>query len=302
MPDLNEGLTTWQQHENNNKMIELQSNPPIMGLAGGVELAFFASSAFRITSPGGISVMIDPWRNHPSGKWDWYYDEFPMTEVDIGISTHAHFDHDALHRLKSNVLLDRLIGTYEFGDVKITGIAEKHATDSSGSHYDWVELTKKLTGVDPRPPNNPRSFDNSLILIETGGLKFVHWGDNRADPPKEVWDWMGQVDVALLPVEESRHVLTYEQADTISERLGAHITVPHHYYIWDIVTRGSTLTEAREWVDTHDAPVHLESGSVMLQADEVKALDAKVYHFGDHVAYERLKSKWLQGLPEDGED
>ena len=63
-----------------------------------MEVAYFGSSAFKITSPKGVSVMIDPWRNHPSRKWDWYFHDFPITEVDIGASTHAHFDHDALHR------------------------------------------------------------------------------------------------------------------------------------------------------------------------------------------------------------
>ncbi|MBT5263854.1 MAG: MBL fold metallo-hydrolase [Rhodospirillaceae bacterium] len=298
MADINEGLTTWQQAENHNKMIDLQRKPPKPGMPGGVELSYFASSAFRITSPGGISVMIDPWRNHPSGKWDWYYYELPMTEVDIGMSTHAHFDHDALHRLKSHTLLDRLIGTYSFGDVTIHGIADKHETDSKESHYDWCQLTRDLTGIDVSPPDNPRSFDNCLFVVETGGLRFLHWGDNRHNPPDEVWDWIGEVDVALLPVDGSRHILTYERADRIVDRLGARIVVPHHYFIWDITTRTSTLLPAVDWVDTHPDPVQLDSGSTVLHADEVKSLNGKVYHFGDNVAYERPRPRWLDGIPE----
>ena len=47
--------------------------------------------------------MIDPWRNYPSRTWDWYFHDFPVTLVDVGVSTHAHFDHDALHRLDAHV-------------------------------------------------------------------------------------------------------------------------------------------------------------------------------------------------------
>ena len=51
--------------------------------------------------------MIDPWRNHSSRRWDWYFHDFPVTATDFGASTHAHVDHDALHRLDAHVLLDR---------------------------------------------------------------------------------------------------------------------------------------------------------------------------------------------------
>ena len=71
--------------------------------------------------------MVDPWRNDPSGVWGiWYRMEFPAVDVDFDMSTHAHFDHDALGRLDANMLLDRVAGTFQLGDVKITGIADKH--------------------------------------------------------------------------------------------------------------------------------------------------------------------------------
>lgn len=298
MPTIDSGLTAWRQAENHNRMIDLQRNPPPMGEVGPVEIAFFGSSAFRITTPGGVSVMIDPWRNHPSGSWDWYYYDMPETAVDIGVSTHAHFDHDALHLLNAHTLLDRPIGRFEVADVAITGIADKHVSDSSGSLYDWCALTRRLTGVDPRPPHNPRSFDNCLVLIETGGLRILHWGDNRADPPAEIWELLGRVDVALLPVERSRHVLTYEQADRIADRLGARVVIPHHYFIWDVTTRGSTLMEATEWVDTHPEPLHLDTATWTLTADEARGMNGRVVHFGDHVAFERPKPHWLDGVPE----
>jgi L-ascorbate metabolism protein UlaG (beta-lactamase superfamily) len=282
-----EGLWAWRQRENNNRMLEWQERGAKGDPDGGVELAYYGGCAFKITAPSGISIMIDPWRNHPLGGWDWFRGEFPEEQVDIGLSSHAHFDHDALHRLNANVLLDRLIGVYEFGDVKITGIAEKHVSDSSHSLYDWVTMTRDLFGIDPTPPNNPRCFDNSLFMIETGGLKIVHWGDNRPNPAEHVWKMLEGTDIVLLPVEGSRHILSYEQADQIMERLDARVGIPHHYFIWDLVRRGSTLHEADEWVGTHESPIQLDSGSVELPTSEVKKMDAKVIHFGDNVNFQK---------------
>ena len=119
MGDIETGLSAWRMSSNHNRMIEIQKGPAATTL-GSVELAYFGSSAFRVTSPSGITIMVDPWRNFPTRKWDWYFHDFPITAVDIGVSTHAHFDHDALHRLDAHVLLDRLIGTYRFGDVTLT--------------------------------------------------------------------------------------------------------------------------------------------------------------------------------------
>ena len=164
------GLTAWTMSTNHNRMMELQRTS-FKGGNGPVKLEYYGSSAFQITSPSGITVMIDPWRNHPSRKWDWYFGDFPLTAVDIGVSTHAHFDHDALHLLDAHVLLDRLIGTYTFGDVKIIGIADKHATDSSSAVYDFKKIIKEFDNIDITPPNNPRSWDHCLITVSYTHLR-----------------------------------------------------------------------------------------------------------------------------------
>ena len=61
--EIDNGLNTWQLMTNHNKMIELQKklyDGEALPSEAPVELAFFGSSAFRATSPAGISVMCDP--------------------------------------------------------------------------------------------------------------------------------------------------------------------------------------------------------------------------------------------------
>ncbi len=103
----NEGLWAWRQTENHNHMIELQTGERASRPESELELAFFGGSAFQITTPAGLKIMIDPWRNPPWGTWDWYHYDFPKVQVDIALSTHAHFDHDGVHLLSANVILDR---------------------------------------------------------------------------------------------------------------------------------------------------------------------------------------------------
>ena len=290
MGNINAGLSGWRMTSNHNRMMELQRTSMKAG-AGAVKVDYFGSSAFKITSPSGITVMIDPWRNHPSRKWDWYFDDFPLTEVDIGISSHAHFDHDALHLLDAHVLLDRLIGTYTFGDLKITGIADKHATDSSAAVYDFKRIIKEFDNIDITPPNNPRSWDHCLLLIETGGLKILAWGDNRHNPPEEVWAAVSDIDIVLLPIDDSQHVISFPHAEEIIERLSPSIIIPHHYYIFDVTVRQSTLQPADGWLNTQENVVRLTNPSVSYHPKDLTNIKRRVDFFDGYVAFD--KKKWL---------
>ena len=280
-----EGLWGWKQKENNNRMIALQERALTLENEGTVELAYFGGSAFRITSPAGLTIMVDPWRNPPWGNWDWYLYDFPAEEVDIGISTHSHFDHDGLHVLRASTLLDRPVGTFVFADVRITGFADKHVSDSSHNVYDWAQKTRVLTDVETQPPNNWRSFDNCMIMLEVAGLRILHWGDNRPNPPEYVWDMVGNVDIALLPIDGSQHVLSYEQIEQVTRRLAAKVIVPHHYYVWNITTRGSTLLPPNQWVDAQPSSRWLTSGSITLTKADVEPYSAQALCFGEHVAF-----------------
>ena len=291
MTDVDTGLNVWQMASNNNRMIELQENAPIIK-EGEVELAYFASSAFRITSPSGISVMIDPWRNLPTRKWDWYFHDFPITTVDIGVSTHAHFDHDALHRLDAHVLIDRLVGSYSFQDVAIHGFADKHSIDSETAFYDFKKLIKHFQGIDISPPNNPRSWDHSMIIVETGDLRILHWGDNRHNPPESIWDALGDIDIVLLPIDGSQHVMGYERTEEIISRLKPKIIIPHHYYVWDVVQRQSTLQTPEQWLKTQKHVEYLEEPTKTYSLSNIANLDRCVHYFGDHVAFD--KAAWYE--------
>lgn len=279
---IDSGLSAWRQTSNQNRMIEAQkgSSP-----RGPVKLAYFGGSAFRITTPSGLTVMIDPWRNHPSGKWDWYFHDFPTTSVDIGVSTHAHFDHDALHLLDASVLLDRLIGQYTFADVKITGIADKHATDPTYATYDFKLINGYFGGQAIDPPNNSRCWDNCLIIVESGGLRILHWGDNRHDPPEEIWQAIGKIDILLMPVDDSQHVMGNPHVAEVIARVRPRVVVPHHYYIWNVVQRGSTLLPVEKWLTNQSLVRHIDSAETSYAPDGLPQ-DMVVDCFGDHVAFD----------------
>ncbi|GMG84012.1 hypothetical protein LNKW23_32260 [Paralimibaculum aggregatum] len=279
---IDDGLTAWRFSSNHNRMLELQDAAP---KDGPVELAFFASSAFRITTPAGITVMLDPWRNHPTGYWNWYFKDFPLTKVDIGVATHAHYDHDALNRLDASVLLDRPIGRYEVGDLAIRTIPDKHATDASYGTYDFNKINSYFNKQVLDPPNNCRSWDNNLVVVETGGLRILHWGDNRHNPPEDVWKRLGEIDILLMPVDDSQHVMGHPMVASVLERLAPKVVVPHHYYSWKVVQRQSTLLPVEKWLEGQPRVRRLEAATTTYTRETLPA-ETTVDYFGDNIAFD----------------
>src|SRR6202050_421106 len=116
---------------NDNSLIAIQKEGGDPTRAGDVKIEFYGHDAFKITSPKGLTVLTDPWRNDSTGAYPkWFLNEFPALPVDIVLSTHAHFDHDAVELPNGLVALERLVGQFKLGDIGITGLAEKHQCDS----------------------------------------------------------------------------------------------------------------------------------------------------------------------------
>ena len=275
-------MNAWQSGKNHNRIIQIQNEGGTRDSTGSVEISYYSNSSFGVTSPRGITMIVDPWRNDPSGAWGlWYRTEFPKVDVDIGMSTHAHFDHDALDKLDANMLLDRMGGSFELGDVKITGIADKHQCVAPGT-VAWTEAVKQFEGRDdPCPPTNFRHMDNSLYLIETGGMRLLMWGDNRPNPPQEVLDKIGEIDIVFVPVDGSRHILDYEQADSVVAMTGAKVAIPHHYLVPETTFYTSTLLDASEWTQRHPHTM-LDSSTIELSAADISDMKGHVMYFGSN--------------------
>jgi len=266
---------------NHDRIVQIQNEGGTRDAVDGVEVAYYSNSSFQVTSPKGISIIIDPWRNDPSGAWGlWYHVEFPAAEVDIGMSTHAHFDHDALDKIDANMLLDRMGGTFELGDVKITGFADKHQCVAPGL-IPWTEAVKQFEGRDDPCTDNFRHMDNTMYLIETGDMRLLMWGDNRPEPAPGLLDKIGDVDVVFVPVDGSRHILDYEQADAVVEMTKANIAIPHHYLVPETTYYTSTLLPADEWAKTHDN-TFLDAPSVLITKADLEGKEGHVYYFGSH--------------------
>jgi L-ascorbate metabolism protein UlaG (beta-lactamase superfamily) len=275
----------YKQKSNNDRVIAFQQEGGLRPDNGEVTVGFYASSSFKITSPRGVEMLIDPWRNDPSGVWGlWFAMEMPVTRTDIGLVTHSHFDHDGIDRLDATMILDRMAGTYQLGDVKITGIAEKHMCVPQGK-YSYRAAIKNAINEDPCEPNETTQWNNAMFLIETGGLRLLHWGDNRQKMPDYIWKMIGDIDVAFLPVSDEGHILSHDWADKVMEKINAKVAIPMHYHVNGVNIPGWAGSEpAIQWATRHDHTL-LDGPTMVFTKENLKNLHHHVMYFGDHVAF-----------------
>ena len=251
---------------NNSFLIAIQKKGGDPARAGDVKIRFYGHDAFEITSPEGLSVLTDPWRNDSSGAFPkWFLREFPPVQVHIVVSTHAHFDHDAVGVPGGLVVLERLVGQFRLGDVEITGLAEKHASD---------------------PQSNEMPIDNAIQIVETGGLRIAVWGDNRAKVNPALDSYLKNADVLILPIES---VLTDEEVNVVLAKYEPKAVIPAHYFVRGLTTEGSGVESVEGWVNDQEKTRHADvrrvsSADLTLNRSELKASHRRIYYFGNHVA------------------
>lgn len=199
-----------------------------------MQLTYFGHCAFRWQTTGGVTVVADPYRN--AADRYWFTRLFPELRCDLGLITHAHFDHDAVERLPEAASILRMPGELTVGDFRIRGIGDFH----SG--------TSRLS-----------DFPNVMFRLQSGGVRYLHIGDNRVEWPVHVSQAVGDIDVLMVTVDDSNHLLTHDQVDSLVNRLQPRIVIPMHYAIPGLHSTECELLPPEGWLSQQRKVRRLES-------------------------------------------
>lgn len=189
-----------------------------------VTLTYYGHCAFVWHTAQGVRVLIDPYRNRHDRYW--FTRRFPDVPCDLALITHAHFDHDASPVLAESTSILRMPGDFRHRDIHIRGILDQH----SGTHS--------------------KGMPNVMFRLETAGLRFLHIGDNYVEWPQEVRQAVGEIDILMVTVDDSCHLLTYPEVDTLISMVQPRVVVPMHYQIPGLMSESTTLRTIDEWLAT----------------------------------------------------
>src|SRR2546430_6011820 len=180
-----------------------------------VTIEYIAHACFRLTSPSGKRVLIDP---YASRVW-LGYDFPPNIQADAVLISHPHYDHDGGEAMGRPVpwppktLVLRKPGIKQIGDITVTGYAGKHA-DPWGKEFGQT---------------------NTIWLLEVASLRIVHLGDNGPLKDETIRE-LGRVDVLMIPIDSQFHILKADEIVAIRRQLSPSILIPMHYRHADLET------------------------------------------------------------------
>ncbi len=173
-----------------------KTNP--LNKEGGVTIEYIAHACFRLTSPSGKQILLDP---YASRVW-LGYDFPPGLHADAILISHPHYDHDG--------------------------------GEAMGRKVPWPQTTLVLRhpGTNQRKHADPwgKEFgqSNTVWLLEVGGLRIVHLGDNGPlgdDTIRQI----GRVDVLMMPIDSQFHILKADEIAAIRRELSPSVLIPMHY-------------------------------------------------------------------------
>jgi L-ascorbate metabolism protein UlaG (beta-lactamase superfamily) len=156
-----------------------------------------------------------------------------------------HFDHDAVTRLPESSSVIRMPGEFRYRDVHIRGILDKHSGTLS------------------------KGMPNVMFSLENSGIRFLHIGDNYIDWSDEVKKNVGNIDVLMLTVDDSCHLLTYSEVDALIKMVKPRVVIPMHYQIPELMPETTTLKAIDEWLFTRRGVRHLGNHSITLSKNDL---------------------------------
>src|SRR3954447_26221629 len=211
---------------------------------GKAELLWYSQAAFKLTTPGGKVIMIDPWIMGATKIPPDLKDLSKIGKVDLILVTHGHGDHlgDAMEISKTNNapiwgpagmnqwlatlgkmpanLVPRMNkgGTAEIAPgVKIT---QTHAEHSS-------EMI--LPDEQGKPPSYPAGEPVGVIITLENGFKIYHMGDTGLfSDMKFIGDYY-KPDLVLVPIGGHFVMDPKDAAYAVKELIKPKMAWPIHY-------------------------------------------------------------------------
>jgi L-ascorbate metabolism protein UlaG (beta-lactamase superfamily) len=229
--------------------------------SGKTELLWLGQAGFRITSPGGKTIVIDPWLSGgPKTPAPYKTDLSALGKVDLLLVTHAHVDHigdaPAIAKLNNTVLYgpaDMVTPLITLGvlpanlghrfnktghvrplpGIKVTAVAAEHSS--------LLVWNNPASG---KLESHPAGEAVGYIIEMENGFKIWHMGDTGLFGDMKFINDRYKPDLILMPIGGNFTMDPEDAAFAVKNWLTAKAVIPMHYNS-NPLTKG-TLAEFQE--------------------------------------------------------
>lgn len=215
---------------------------------GRARARFLGHATFRIDTPGGKTIYIDPWLGNPKAPAN----AKQVDKADLILVTHGHADHvgetvEVAKMTSARLLTIAELATY-FGNqgvpaaniirmnkggtataipgtpIKVTMIRADHSSTVS-----YTDPQTKVTSV------TPGGEAVGYIIHLENGLRILHAGDTALYGDMKLFGERYKPDVAMLPIGD-HFTMGPEDAAEAARLWGVKTVIPMHYGTFPVLT------------------------------------------------------------------
>ena len=169
---------------------------------GALSITWFGHSAFLLKSPGGKSVLIDPWLDNPKAPAG----AKEIAPVDLILLTHGHSDHvgntiDVAKRTKAPVIAIYEISLYlqEHGVSTAQGMNKGGTMRVNGLTVTMVDA-RHSSGIDAGGAVMPGGEPAGFVVEFENGFRVYHAGDTSLFGDMKLIAELYKPQLAILPI------------------------------------------------------------------------------------------------------
>ncbi|MGC9140861.1 MAG: metal-dependent hydrolase [Caldimicrobium sp.] len=198
-----------------------------------VEITYYGHACFKIVSPQGKKIIIDPWLTHPLAP-----KEVDLGPYDFILITHGHGDHLGETVKLARTAVTEVIAIHEIqqyllekGVPKATGMNFGGTYRINGLSFTMVPALHSSSFPDGGYAGEPCGF---VVTLENG-FTIYHAGDTGIFGDMELIGELYKPDLALLPIGD-HYVMGPKEAAKACQLLKAPKVIPMHYGTFPILT------------------------------------------------------------------
>ncbi len=225
---------------------------PARAANAATELTWYGHAAFKIKTPGGKVILIDPWISNPTNK-NAKEDLAGLTQVDLILISHGHFDHvgDAVELAKKTGA--KLVATFDLANAlaHYAGFPDKQmGFDTLGNfggviaplgdevkiaYVPAVHSSTVVEGEGAKQQIHDGGAPGGFWISVKNGPTFYHTGDTDLFADMAMIPKFGKVDVMLSCIGDHFTMGPARAAQAV-KLVGAATVVPMHFGTFPVFT------------------------------------------------------------------
>lgn len=197
----------------------------------GIKLTWLGHATFRIETPGGKVILIDPWvMNNPMCPER----EKNLKKVDVILCTHGHYDHigDAVEIIKKHN--PKVVGIFEL----CAWLEKKGARQTSPMNKGGTQIVGdiKVTMVQAQHSCGIKDGDEIIyggeacgyVIEFANGVKIYHAGDTNVFGDMKIIRKLYSPKIVMLPIGD-HFTMGPKEAAYACKLLKPQVVIPMHF-------------------------------------------------------------------------